>query len=539
MSYASINFIAFVAITVLAYFALPLKRYKWVILLIASYIFYLFAGYKYVAFILFTTVSAYFIARWLDRISQQSKETLQANKKVWDRETKKQFKNKTKRNKRLVMALCLVLNFGILAFLKYYNFFAGSLNDVFGTFGMSFSVPTLTLFLPIGISFYTFQTMGYIVDVYREKFPAEKNIAKLALFVSFFPQIIQGPIGFYDKLAHQLYEPHKMDFTRFKHGCELILWGYFKKLVIADRAVIAINTVVGDYDSTNGTMLTFTVLLYALQLYTDFSGGIDISRGIAQILGIDMAENFRRPYFSRSINEYWRRWHITLGAWMKEYIFYPLSLSGAFLNASKKMKTSKFGSTKAGAHIAKVLPTAFASLVVFLVVGVWHGASWKYVAFGLWNGGVIMLSILMKPLFDGALKKMHINPQSFLWKLFQILRTFIIVCIGYVFDVAPSFRQSIWTFKSIIVNQSPGHILAQIFDLGIDKVDLIVLVISSIVILLVSIYQEKMGQQIRKSLDKKNFWIRYGTVLCLLTVIIVFGLYDMGNATATFVYAQF
>ena len=284
MSYASINFIAFVALTVMAYFALPLKRYKWVILLIASYIFYLFAGYKYVAFILFTTVSAYSIARWMDKISQQSKETLQANKKEWDREAKKQFKNKTKRNKRLVMALCLVLNFGILAFLKYYNFFAGSLNDVFGAFGISFSVPTLTLFLPIGISFYTFQTMGYIVDVYREKFPAEKNIAKLALFVSFFPQIIQGPIGFYDKLAHQLYEPHKMDFTRFKHGCELILWGYFKKLVIADRAVIAINTVIADYNSYNGTTLTFTILLYALQLYADFSGGIDISRGIAQII---------------------------------------------------------------------------------------------------------------------------------------------------------------------------------------------------------------------------------------------------------------
>lgn len=539
LSYASINFIAFVALTVLAYFVLPNKKYKWVVLLISSYVFYLFAGYKYVAFILFTTVSTYAIARWIDRISQQSKETLQINKKEWSRETKKSFKAKIKRNKRLAMALCLILNFGILAFLKYFNFFAGSLNDVFGTFGMSFSIPTLKLFLPLGISFYTFQSMGYIVDVYREKFPAEKNIAKFALFVSFFPQIIQGPISFYNQLAHQLYEPHKFDFTRFKYGSELILWGFFKKLVIADRAVVAINTVISDYDSYNGTVLTFTVLLYAVQLYADFSGGIDISRGIAQILGIDMAENFRRPYFSKSINEYWRRWHITLGAWMKEYVFYPLSLSKAFLNTSKKMKATKFGVTKAGAHISKVLPTAFASLIVFLIVGVWHGASWKYVAFGLWNGGVIMLSILMKPLFDGLLKKFHIRPNCLFWRLFQILRTFIIVCIGYVFDIAPSFRQSVWTFKKIVVNQSFGSISAQIYALGINQFNLIVLLISCLVLLIVSIYQEKKGMQIRRALDKKNFWIRYGAVAALCVVILVFGLYSPDNNTATFVYAQF
>lgn len=539
MSYASFNFIAFVALTVLAYFALPLKKHKWIILLISSYIFYLFAGYKYVAFILFTTVSTYAIARWLDRISLKSKETLKANKQDWDRDTKKQFKNKTKRNKRLVMALCLVLNFGILAFLKYYNFFADSLNDVFGSFGMSFSAPTLKLFLPLGISFYTFQSMGYIVDVYREKFPAEKNIAKFALFVSFFPQIIQGPISFYDQLAHQLYEPHKMDFTRFKYGCELILWGFFKKLVIADRAVIAINTVVADYNSYNGTTLTFTVLLYALQLYADFSGGIDISRGIAQILGIDMAENFRRPYFSKSINEYWRRWHITLGAWMKEYVFYPLSLSSAFLTASKKMKATKFGATKAGSHIAKVLPTAFASLIVFLIVGVWHGASWKYVAFGLWNGGVIMLSILMKPLFDGALKKLHINPNNFFWRLFQMLRTFVIVCIGYVFDVAPSFRQAMWTFKMILTRQSISHILAKIFSLGITEKDLIILVVAAFVVFLISLIQEKSIIGCRVLIDRKPVVLEVFLIVVLLTIVLMFGIYGPTYNASDFVYAQF
>lgn len=539
MSYTSFNFIIFVAVTAILYFALPLKKNKWIVLLVASYVFYLFAGYKYVAFILFTTLTTYFVTRWIDKIIKGSRHQLKENKNNWSKEEKKACKEKTKKQKRLIMALALVLNFGILAFLKYFNFFAGSLNDLLGIFGISFSIPMLTLFLPLGISFYTFQSMGYVIDVYREKVVAEKNIAKVALFVSFFPQIIQGPIGFYDQLAHQLYEPHKVDFTRIKYGCELILWGYFKKIVIADRAVIAINTVIDNYYSHNGTTLTFTVLLYALQLYADFSGGIDISRGIAQILGIDMAENFKRPYFSKSINEYWRRWHITLGAWMKEYIFYPLAMSTSFLNASKKMKATRFGKTKAGAYIAKVLPTAFASLIVFLVVGIWHGASWKYVAFGLWNGGVIMLSILMKPLFDSILKRLHINPSNFLWGLFQMLRTFIVVCIGYVFDIAPSFKQAIWTFKMILIGQKMSGFKAQLIELGLGKINLAILGIGALVILVSSIIQEKTNKQIRTLVDKKPVILECCIIVVGVIVVAILGIYGPGYDPADFVYMQF
>ncbi|MDD5795999.1 MAG: MBOAT family protein, partial [Oscillospiraceae bacterium] len=470
MSYTTINFLAFVAITMLVYFLFPLRKQKWIVLLAASYVFYLFAGYKYVAFILFTTVSTYLVALWIDKISQSSKNALKKNKQDWSREQKKKFKNSTKIKKRLVMALVLVLNFGILAFLKYYNFFAGSLNDVIGIFGWNFSAPTLKLFLPLGISFYTFQSMGYIVDVYREKVAPEKNPAKFALFVSFFPQIIQGPISFYDQLAHQLYEPHKFDFTNFKHGMELILWGYFKKLVIADRAVVVITAATGDnYVNFGGTTITFSVLMYALQLYADFSGGIDISRGIAKIFGIEMVDNFKRPYFAKSINDYWRRWHITLGAWMKNYLFYPLAMSNLFINASKKMKNTKFGNTKAGAHIAKVLPTSIASLIVFLMVGIWHGANWKYVAFGLWNGVIIMLSILLKPVFEFVIRKLHINAKSFAYDVFQMFRTFIIVLVGYVFDIAPNFTGAIDMMKRSLFNQDFSQGWAQIKTLGLDK----------------------------------------------------------------------
>lgn len=540
LNFASLNFLAFVSVTILLYFLFPLKKQKWVVLLVSSYTFYLLAGYKYAYFIVFTTITTYLTALWLDRISKNSKAKIKQNKAQWSREEKKKYKSSIKIKKRLVMALVLVVNFGILGFLKYYNFFSGSLNDVLGVFGVSFSAPTLKLVLPLGISFYTFQSMGYIVDVYREKVAAEKNPAKLALFVSFFPQIIQGPISFYDQLAHQLYEPHNFDFTRFKYGMELILWGFFKKLVIADRAVIAIQAFQKGNTDFGGTTITFIILLYALQLYADFSGGIDISRGIAQIFGIDMVDNFKRPYFAKSINDYWRRWHITLGAWLKNYLFYPIAMSNVFINASKKMKNTKFGATKAGAHIAKVLPTSFASLVVFLVVGIWHGANWKYVAFGLWNGLIIMISILLKPVFDWTLAKLRINPKSFLYGAFQMFRTFIVVIIGYVFDVAINFTGSMRMLKRAVFNQNFAEGWSQISNFGLGKKDYLILLMGALVIFVVSVIQERNSTTtLREILDKKSILVRWSLIFVCLVTILIFGIYGPGYNPAEFVYAQF
>ena len=545
MTYTSIKFILFVLATALLYFVIPWKKYRWTVLLAASAIFYCLASYKYAVFILFTALSTMLIGLWLDKVTRKSKALLKSKKAEWDREQKKAFKNKLKIKKRWIMALCLILNFGILAFLKYYNFFAGSLNDLLGSMRIDFSAPTLKLFLPLGISFYTFQSMGYIVDVYREKVKPQTNPFKFLLFVSFFPQIIQGPISNYEQLGHQLFEGHDFDFTRFKHGSQLILWGFFKKLVIADRAVVAINTVTATYQGYNkysGTTLTFTILLYAFQLYADFSGGIDISRGVAQLFGIDLIDNFKRPYFSKSINEYWRRWHISLGAWMKDYIFNPLAISSAFLNASKKMRGTRFGKTKAGSHIAKVLPTAFASLIVFLIVGIWHGASYKYVAFGLWNGVIIMISTLMQPLFDGVTDKLHINRKNFFFRLFQMIRTFIVVLVGYVFDVAPTFSQAMRTIALFFTGQNFTRGVSEISTLGLGVKEYIVILFFTAVLFAVSVVQErhmKDGVNIRQMLDAKPFALRFAAIFIGVLVIVVFGVYGSGYNAADFVYMQF
>ncbi len=540
ISYTTLNFLFFVLVTMFVYFLFPFKKYKWTVLLAASMFFYAVANYKYAYFILFTALTTFLIALWLERVAEKSKALLKEKKKEWDREQKKQYKNKIKVQKRLIMTLCLVINFGILAFLKYYNVFSGSLNDVLGSFGVGFSMPTLKLVLPLGISFYTFQSMGYIVDVYREKTPAQRNPFKFLLFVSFFPQIIQGPISIYDQLANQLFEPHDFSFTRMKHGMELILWGFFKKLIIADRAYIIIGAVEKDYGNYGGTALTITILLYAIQLYADFSGGIDISRGVAQIFGIDMIDNFKRPYFSKSINEYWRRWHISLGGWMKNYVFYPIAMSNVFITASKKMKNTRFGNTAAGAHISKVLPTSVASLIVFLIVGVWHGTDAKYIAFGVWNGVIIMLSIIMQPLFDGAVDKLHINRKNPVFVGFQIFRTLLVILVGYVFDVAPSFGEGMRTLGEFFTGQNIPLGLEQIGKLGLLPQDYIVMLLASVVVLIASIIQEKHPDtDIRHMIDKKPYAFRYVFLYLGVMSVIIFGIYGSGYNAADFVYMQF
>lgn len=538
MSYTSMNFAYFVAAVAAVYFLFPVKKYQWTVLLAASYVFYLFTGFKFAAFLVTTTATTYAAALMIDNIAVKAKAELKNHKLDWDKTQKKAFKEQVGRKKRAIMLCTVVLNLGILAFLKYFNFLAGSLNDLFS--GTGLSIPTLRLLLPLGISFYTFQSVGYLVDVYREKISAERNPAKLALFVSYFPQIIQGPISFYDQLAHQLYEPHAFSFTRLKHGCELILWGLLKKVVIADRAIITINAVVDAYTDYSGTTVAFALILYALQLYADFSGGIDISRGVSQILGIDMIQNFRRPYFALTIDEYWRRWHISLGGWMKEYVFYPIALSKRFTGVTKKIRATKFGGTAFGAHVAKVLPTSFASLIVFLLVGIWHGASWKYVAFGLWNGGVIMLSTILEPAFLGVNKALKIRTESFLFRLFQMGRTFVIVLIGYVFDIAPSFKAAMEMFAAMIARQNIRGAMADISMFDLTKKDYLVLILGTAVMFAVSLVQERNPDTtLRCILDRKPFIVRYLLILVGILVLLVFGIYGPGFNPAEFVYMQF
>lgn len=540
MTFTSGIFAIFVAVTIFIYYLFPNKKYQWTILLIASYGFYLYNSFRYSAFILFTTLTIFLGASYIEKIYAKTKEEVKAHKGEWSRGDKKAYKSNMQKKARNILALVLILNFGILVFLKYYNFLAGGLNTVLGLASPNVQAPFIKLFLPLGISFYTFQATGYLIDVYRENAQSEKNFFKFALFVSFFPQIVQGPISRFNQLQHQLVEEHKPDWFRFKLGGGLIVWGLFKKLIIADRLVKSIDIVARNYTEYNGIIILFAALMYAFQLYADFSGGIDIARGVAKILGIDMTQNFRQPYFSKSINEYWRRWHITLGEWMKEYIFYSLAMSETFMKWGKKMKTSSWGKSPAGSHIAKTLPAAVATFVVFLAVGIWHGANSRYLFFGIWNGAIIMTSMLMKPLFLKWVKALHINTQKFAWRLFQMVRTFILVLVGYYFDIANNWLAAVDMMWRSLTDYNLAMARAQFHLLNLKKIDLCILLYGLIVVWIFSIMFEKHKKESPGDLlNGKNKFLQWIVLLILILSIMVFGIYGPGYEASDFVYMQF
>ena len=401
--------------------------------------------------------------------------------------------------------------------------------DEFGVDWLQFDIGML---IPLGISFYTFQSMGYIIDIYRGQYKADKNIAKFALFISYFPQIIQGPISRYDQLAQQLYKGHCFSFERVKFGVQLILWGWFKKLVIADRISIIVNTIFDNYTEYTGAYLVLAALGYTIQIYADFSGGMDIARGVSQILGIDLVKNFERPYFATSISDFWRRWHITLGAWCRDYIFYPISFSKAFGKLGKKARKvfgDKFG---------KLVPVIIAQMITFITIGIWHGAEFKFIAYGLYQAIFIVGGIILEPHFKKIIKACRINTKTFAWKIFQIIRTFIIVVFGRFFSRGISFYAAITMIKNSFVFNPDIFFNGNILTLGITYREFILLIVCFTLWIVISVLQEK-GYCIRELIERQNVLIRWMIYFIGVFSILIFGVYGQGYEATSFIYRGF
>ncbi|MBR2706549.1 MAG: MBOAT family protein [Mogibacterium sp.] len=550
MALTSLPFALFAIITGMIYFALPKKDCRWVVLLIASGFFYVYNSFQYTAFILVTIITIYLAANRMADISKETKAAVREHKAEWSKEEKKAFKEAAQKKKKGVLAAVLLLNFGILFFLKYFNFLSGSIASLMGA--DPDGAPQIHLLLPLGISFYTFIATGYLIDVYRETVEPERNIFRFALFVSFFPQIIQGPISQFGRLQHQLIEAHDFEWDNFKKGVMNISWGVFKKMVIADRVWIAIKAYNenggihgGMFDGEEfagygGTAVLFVVLLYALQLYADFSGGIDISRGICEVLGIELEVNFRRPYFSRTISEYWRRWHITLGAWMKNYVFYPIAMSEWSKRVSASIARSRFGQTAAGRHTAKVFTTAMASFIVFMLIGIWHGANSRYIGFGLWNGIIIMISALIGPVYEKSRNALHIKEDAAWWHLFQMLRTFIIVLVGYVFDIAENFTNALQMLWLTLTDQSLSVFREQLPTLGLTKAEYAAMFICTLVLLYFSVRMEKESVDTpAEIIVRHRGFVQWAALALLLMCILIIGCYGPMSDPAEFIYQQF
>ena len=532
MAFVSVEFLVFIGVICLIYFLVPAKA-KWGVLLMASYMFYAFSSIKMLVFLLFTTVTTFAAGRSLGRISKETKGYIAANKGSLKREEKKAYKEGQIKKKRRVVLFMVLANLGILIFLKYFNFLAGNANQLLGIIGVDAALPTLSLFLPLGISFYTLQAIGYVVDVYREKYEPDTNVFQFALFMSFFPQIVQGPIARYDHLAHQLYEPHKFDYERVTKGAQLILWGFMKKLVLADRVAILVNQIFDNYTQYEGITLFIGAVGYSLQIYGDFSGGMDIARGVSQILGIDLAVNFERPYFARSLSEFWRRWHITLGSWMRDYVFYPLSLSKSFNKLGKRCRKI-FGN-----YVGKKLPTFLSMFIVFMLVGVWHGSSWKYIAYGFWNGGIISASILLESFYEKCSKACKIDVESYGWKFIQMVRTFVLATLGRFFSRALTCRIALSMFKRTFTSFNPWVLTdGSLMEMGLASVDYFLIAVMLLILLVVGILQER-GVHLRDSIAQQNIIFRWMLYMGALMFVLLAGVYGPGYSATEFIYQQF
>lgn len=530
MYFTSYEFIVFLLICFGLYYVIP-KRFQWVLLLVASFVFYYINGPFYPLFLLATSILTYTSAIFIENKKNADAVWYNEHKAELSKEEKKSFKQKANRSKRFIMLCGLLSCILILGVFKYTNFVIGNINGVMSMLGSGKQLRTLDLLLPMGLSFYTFQSLGYLLDVHMGKIKAQRHYFKYLLFVSFFPQLIQGPISRYSEIAEDLYAEHSFEWKRIRFGLERILWGFFKKLVVADTLSSAVANIMGDTSYYKGAWVLVGILFYATQLYADFSGGIDITIGIAEVFGIILPENFIRPYFSKNIAEFWRRWHITMGTWFRDYIFYPMSVAPSMISLTQKCK-ARFGK-----NVARRVPVYLATMVTWFATGIWHGASWNFIVWGLLNFAVLMISEEFEPLYDKFHNRFAVEGKAW-YKIFQIGRTFLLVCILNLFDCYVSVADTFKAFGTMLTAKNWSVLFTGGFlELGLTGIDYAVVGLGVLIMLMVSLVQRSgsVREKIWKKAYPVQFCIWFGLFLCILLL----GAYGVGYDASQFIYNRF
>ncbi|MBR3988602.1 MAG: MBOAT family protein [Clostridia bacterium] len=535
MTLSSFAFLLFLSVVLIVYYLVP-KKLQWAVLLVGSYTFYLFSGIDHVIFIIFTTLLTFLSGLWMQKIRDKMKSDISLMGPDATKEDKREFKKQVSKKIRAIQVATVVINLGILAYVKYLNFFIGNINSLFTLFQWDISMPLVNVIVPLGLSYYTFNTTGYVVDVGRGTLNAEKHLGKFALFASFFPSIVQGPLMRYGDVGTQLKQPHDFKFKNIKYGALLLLYGFFKKLVIADHIKVISNAVFSEsLPEYSGSQVLLGVLAYSVQIYCDFSGGTDITRGAAQMMGIELPLNFERPFFANSMADFWRRWHMSLGAWMREYVFYPVMLSKPVTKVSKSFRK------KFGAYAGKMVPSVAAPFVVFFLIGIWHGLTWQYIINGLYNAVLISASVAMIPVFKKTAELLHINTESTWFRIFQIVRTFILFCISRVIVKAPSIGDVLPMLKAMFTPFDLGFVSllrGLISDQSLRIQDMLMLFLAIAVLFTIDILQER-GIKIRESIDNKNIVIKWAIIYILIFAILLFGVYGPRYDASAFIYGNF
>ena len=518
----------FLPVCVIIFAAVP-KRFKKYFLLLASYGFFWLISGELVIYLVLTTFSVHYFGLWLDRIQTQMKAHLGELPKEERKAAKQSFVNR----QRGVVTLAVVLHIGLLLVLKYSPFFTTNVNTLLTKIGVSAQLEIPKYLMPIGISFFTLQAVSYVVDVYRGVVKADDNIMRLALFISFFPQIIEGPICRYGQTAEQLWQVEQIKYKNLTFGIQRIIYGMMKKVVVADRLNLFVQGIFDKNVEYEGGVIAIAAVCYTVQLYMDFSGSMDAVTGTAEIFGVVMPENFQRPFFSKTISEFWKRWHITLGTWFKDYIFYPVT------SAKKMKKLTSNARKKLGNHYGPLIAGALALFCVWLCNGLWHGSAWSFIFFGMYHFALILLGNILEPLVQAVNKKLHIDPKWFVYRLFQMIRTTILVIIGELFFRARGILAGMKLFKKIITDFSFTTLNADLMKtLRTDKYDFIIVGITLLMIFAVSLMNEK-GICVREALAKKHAAIRWAVLYALIIYMIVFGAYGLGYEPVDPMYAQF
>lgn len=480
MSFISIEYIILLAIFVPIFFNLP-RQLRILFLLLISYIFYAFSRVEYIFLIVFSTGVDYFAAKQLEKTSPDAITT-----------------------RRLLLFASIFVNLGVLFIFKYFNFFNESLRIIFESAGVHYNPLLHSMTLPVGISFFTFQSMAYTIDVYRGDIKAEKNVTVFASYVAMFPQLVAGPIERARNILPQLREDRPFAYHRAVSGLQLILWGVFKKIVIADRLAVYVNGIYNDVETFSGLPLLVATLFFTFQIYCDFSGYSDIAIGSARILGFDLMENFRQPYFSSSIQEFWRRWHISLSTWFRDYLYIPLG--GNRVSFGRKLVNL---------------------MIVFVVSGLWHGANWTFIIWGALHGFYIVIETVI----TGRWQSLNLRIPFLQWLL-----TFSLVGFAWIFFRANSLGDA-WYIITNLFNFTDGRslLLRPLFNRVFDPRIEFMLAITSIATLLVLEWANQQTQIPQTTMKNPviRYTVYYGATLAILATII------MIPVQSPFIYFQF
>lgn len=505
MTFQSLQFIIFFISTIFIYFLFP-RKIQNIVLIFANLLFaFLVGGFQTVCFLLITTLSSFFGALCIERVEA--------------------FKNK-----KLILISVLSLNICFLFLFKYSAFFIATINGICSIFHNKSEFSLFKFIAPVGISFYTLWMIGYLLDVYWESYKAEKSFINYVAFATYFPLIISGPIVRFANMKQQFEKDRFLSTENVSKGILRICWGYFEKMVIADNIATIVNQIYDNYMQYSGVFIIFGTFCFAIQLYTDFCGCIDIAIGCSKILGIELPENFNTPFFSKSVSEFWRRWHITLGIWFKDYFMYPILKSECFVKLGQKLKI------KYGKKIAKKIPVYLAMFFLWFTIGFWHGGLWKYI---IGSGLLHCFYMVFSDSFDGIFKKiktfLHINDSALWWQFFQMIRTFILVCTGFVFFRSNNVSHAVALYRNIFITPTQNYLLLAkklCVTSSIGKIDLAILFLSIVLLFSVSVIRYK-SFSIANLLNNKILTF----IVSLMLVLIIFGFSMTGNTS--FIYFQF